>query len=112
MIDDATLDAIAKLGTFRMDYDLSANVVTRAAWTGTDILWGTGCHDIDHAIELIQLHPYGYFAMDTGVVGGKDSSWQPCTVDDLTRYRAFFVARWGEVDKISFWTQEWTTPNT
>jgi hypothetical protein len=105
VIDDATLDAIAELGTFRIDYDLSALRETRAAWTGTDILWGTGVHDIDHVIELMILYPHGLFKLDTGV-DGKDSSWDDVTPDDMTRYREFFVQRWGEVNKVSVWVDE------
>lgn len=108
MIDNATLDAIAALGTFRMDCDLSANEATNASWTGTDIIWGTGVHDIDHVISLMELYPRGKFRLDTGV-GGKDSSWNQATADDMARYRELFVERWGEVNKVAVWTDEWTS---
>jgi len=107
VIDNATLDAIAAVGIFRMDYDLSAIVATRASVTGTDILWGTGVHDVDHIIQLMGLYPLGLFKLDIGP-GGKDSSWLQATIDDMQRFRTLFVARWGEVNKVSDWNGEWT----
>lgn len=106
MIDDTILTALANSGSFRMDYDLSSNVKTNSSWTGTDIIWGTGVKDIDNIIGLMGVYPLGKFNLDTGV-DGKDSSWNPATVDDMTRFRAIFVEMWGEVNKVSVWTDEW-----
>lgn len=94
----------------RFDLNLQEN-----PWVGTDIIWGTGLHDIDHVTDLMLLAMAApasrigtrpnemSFKLDIGV-NGKDSSWQEVRLEDLVKLRAIFVEMWGEVDKVTNWT--------
>jgi hypothetical protein len=109
VIDDRDLERVARLGLMRFDLNLQEN-----PWVGTDVIWGTGLHDIDHVTDLMLLamtnpmwrasYPNEItFKLDTGI-DGKDSSWQRCCLEDLVKLRALFIAMWGEVNKVTNWT--------
>lgn len=110
VIDDRDLERVARMGLMRFDLNLQEN-----PWVGTDIIWGTGLHDIDHVTDLMLLAMAApasrigtrpnemSFKLDIGV-NGKDSSWQEVRLEDLVKLRAIFVEMWGEVDKVTNWT--------